>query len=546
MNEPTSALLDPAAMAGMGIQQQPFDAPREDSLFIDESLELQVRMLRHNLQYSNMLQVLYGRPGAGKTTLTLHLIGMVNQELELFVVRGERGLTGSRIVADLLRAMERETTDDSATDLQAFTRELLTSNASGTPAALVVDDAHLLERRELEQLLTNTVEIDRGTPNGFRLLLVGEPSLRDKLDAIESPLLVPGRVYTSDIKPFSVEQTNAYLAHRLSGVGASWPFDHDEVASIAESADGLPGAIDRAAARALNHKHAVETVREPRRAAARTDPAGRPGMLRAAAAGLVVLIAVVWTLWPGDEPEPEVQTQPLALPNPPPLPANPVFKDEVPSPAQPEPGDTAPLDAPAPGADGAAPGPAVDPVAEAPVVTQTASVAPQAPAIALQPEPEPEPEPEPDTQPTVPEPRATPEPVTQPPPKREPGPAQKSDSQPQAAAAGGGPAPASVELPHDAAWLKAQRKEHYVVQLMAAHDLQVVRAFIREHGLGSKAAVFSTRRAGRPWHVLLYGLYANAEVARATIPQLPAALRRQSPWIRSLASVHEAIRERKP
>ena len=99
MNERPGALLDPATLTSLGVQQQPFDAVQEDNLFIDESLELQLQMLRHNLRYSNMLQVLCGRTGAGKTTLTIGLIQVVNQELELFLVRGERGLTSSRIFA---------------------------------------------------------------------------------------------------------------------------------------------------------------------------------------------------------------------------------------------------------------------------------------------------------------------------------------------------------------------------------------------------------------------------------------------------------------
>ncbi|MDH3715427.1 MAG: ATP-binding protein, partial [Gammaproteobacteria bacterium] len=163
MHEPSGALLDPATLAGMGIQQQPFEAVREDSLYLDESLELQVQMLRHNLRYSNMLQVLCGRPGAGKTTLTICLIRIANQELELFLVRGERGLTSSRIFADLLRALDCESTADSTMDVLNFTRELTAAGSVDTPAALVVDDAHLLERRELAQLLANTVGIDQGT-----------------------------------------------------------------------------------------------------------------------------------------------------------------------------------------------------------------------------------------------------------------------------------------------------------------------------------------------------------------------------------------------
>jgi DamX protein len=509
MHEPSGALLDPATLAGMGIQQQPFETVREDSLFMDESLELQVQMLRHNLRYSNMLQVLCGRPGAGKTTLTIGLIRVVNQELELFLVRGERGLTSSRIFADLLRALDCQSTADSATDVLTFIRELTgTTGDADTPAALVVDDAHLLERRELAELLDNTIEIDRGSTSGFRLLLVGQPSLRDKLESIESPLLAPGRVYSADIKPFSVEQTQAYLAHRLSGVGASWPFDDEEVASIAESAHGLPGVIDRVAATALNHKHAVETVPEEESVAVPVATASRPGLIRAVAAGAIVVVAVTWTLWPQDRSQPEPPpSRPLALPEPPAVaPLQPVFKDEAEQLAV----KTIPAPPPAPDV---APEPAIEPPAQ--------PVDESVPASASKPLT--------DTKPVATE---TPDTSR----TAQSGSAQK----PPAATA------VQREEPHDSVWLRQQRKDHYMVQLMAARDRRVLQQFIDEQALGSRAAVFSTRREGLPWHVLLYGLYANADLARAAIPDLPAGLRTHSPWIRSVGSVQKAIREQTP
>jgi DamX protein len=506
MHEPSGALLDPATLAGMGIQQQPFETVREDSLFMDESLELQVQMLRHNLRYSNMLQVLCGRPGAGKTTLTIALIRIVNQELELFLVRGERGLTSSRVFADLLRALDCESTANSAMDVQAFIRELTASGNTDAPAALVVDDAHLLERRELAQLLANTVEIDQGSSSGFRLLLVGQVSLRDTLESIESPLLVPGRVYSADIKPFSVEQTQAYLAHRLSGVGASWPFDDEEVASIAESADGLPGAIDSVAATALNHKYAVETVAEPQSALAPVAAASRPGLIRAVAVGAIVVVAVMWTLWPEDRPPPEPPSRPLALPEPPPVaPLQPVFKDETEQ-----------------------------------LTAQTVPAEPPVPDIAPEPTIEPPPQPAENSAPAPVD-----KPLTETKPATETPDASRAAQSARAEKPRSAPAVQSEEL-HDSVWLKKQRKDHYMVQLMAARDRRVLQQFVHQHALGSRAAVFSTRREGLPWHVLLYGLYANADVARAAIADLPAGLRTHSPWIRSVASVQKAIREQTP
>ncbi|MDH3714179.1 MAG: SPOR domain-containing protein, partial [Gammaproteobacteria bacterium] len=299
-----------------------------------------------------------------------------------------------------------------------------------------------------------------------------------------------------------------------SSVGASWPFDNDEVAGIAESAEGLPGAIDSAAATALNHKYSVQTITEPEPVAAPVALTSRPGLIRAVTVGAIVVAAITWTLWPDDRPQPELPSRPLALPEPPPVaPLQPVFKDEAVQPAAQTPPVERPQPTPEQQAEARAqageppPGPATPP-----------SASPTA-----QPEPKPAQGQAPDTVQAV---------QVQPSAKPEPGPVPEP--------------PARDEQPRGSAWLQNQRKDHYVVQLMAARDLQVLNQFIREHSLGSQAAVFTTQRGGLPWHVLLYGRYANADVARASIATLPPGLRKHSPWIRSIASVQKAIRESPP
>ena len=288
--------------------------------------------------------------------------------------------------------------------------------------------------------------------------------------------------------------------------------------------DGV-ALIGDAAATTLNHMYAVETVVLPEPQMPRVAATARPGLIRALGIGSLVVVAMAWLLWPQAQPPPEPATRPLALPEPPPLPPpQPVFKDEAvppaaqapptvvpagetasPPPPEPETPGTAESPAPASAAasDDAQPGPP-QPPATVPTEVQAAQTI-------ASPTPQPKPEPAP-----APAPAAAPQPKT-----------------------------ASGQA-HGSTWLLKQRKDHYVVQLMAARDLQVVTQFIGEHALGAKAAVFSTRREGLPWHVLLYGLYANADVARASIAELPSGLRRHSPWIRSVASVQQAIRDRTP
>ena len=263
----------------------------------------------------------------------------------------------------------------------------------------------------------------------------------------------------------------------------------------------------------LNHRYAAIPVDADAvdERPLRHGTVSRPGLIRGIAAGVVVALAVIWTLWPSDAPEPEPPTQALALPEPPPVTTvEPLFKDETIAPAA----QTAAVEPP----------PRMEPAEPPAEPVETGEAA-------TTDEPAAEPASEPPKEKPVAE-RAAPEPVA----------AAQVDvaakPQPQPAA--------TVDQPRGNAWLKSQRKDHYVVQLMATRDPRMLDEFVRTHALGSEAAVFRMRRKGATWHVLLYGLYANADVARASIADLPSGLRKHSPWIRSVASVQKALLESPP
>ena len=62
---------------------------------------------------------------------------------------------------------------------------------------------------------------------------------------------------------------------------------------------------------------------------------------------------------------------------------------------------------------------------------------------------------------------------------------------------------------------------------------------------GSPAALFATTHQGGDWYVLVTGIYPDKPSARAALARLPRAIRRNGPWMRSLASIHQAIQARR-
>ena len=92
----------------------------------------------------------------------------------------------------------------------------------------------------------------------------------------------------------------------------------------------------------------------------------------------------------------------------------------------------------------------------------------------------------------------------------------------------------------DINWLLQQPPNNYVLQLIGAHEVQTVDAYLRSiPGLADATIRFTTMNNDKPWHVLVYGLYDNRQQALAAIDTLPELAQATSPWPRPVKSIKE-------
>jgi len=108
---------------------------------------------------------------------------------------------------------------------------------------------------------------------------------------------------------------------------------------------------------------------------------------------------------------------------------------------------------------------------------------------------------------------------------------------------GAAPAAAAANSAPGTAWLSSQAPMRYGLQLTAAHDEEAVQAFIERHGLSGRAIYFRSWHEGRPWFCVLYGTFPDEAAARAARDRLPAGLRPEETWVRSLRSVQRDLRK---
>ena len=95
-------------------------------------------------------------------------------------------------------------------------------------------------------------------------------------------------------------------------------------------------------------------------------------------------------------------------------------------------------------------------------------------------------------------------------------------------------------------WLLSQEPSHYTIQLMGVRKEALLFDFVRENHLleQNEIAFYQTTFQDAPWFQLLYGVYETKVDALTAAENLPAKIRKSSPWVRRLSGVQRAIRRR--
>jgi hypothetical protein len=83
----------------------------------------------------------------------------------------------------------------------------------------------------------------------------------------------------------------------------------------------------------------------------------------------------------------------------------------------------------------------------------------------------------------------------------------------------------------------------YAVQLLASHSQASIIDFIAQLGGEHPAGYFETRYQSKPWFVAVLASFDDRNQATAAISSLPAKLRSNEPWVRSVAGIQTDIRK---
>ena len=252
--------------------------------------------------------LLTGEVGTGKTTINRALLEQLPDNTDLAIVLNP-ALSAPELLATVCDEFEidyPQGTDSLKLLTDALHAFLLANHSAGRRSVLMIDEAQHLDFDVLEQirLLTN---LETDSEKLLQIILIGQPELTEKLARPELRQLNQRITARYDLKPLTLDETQAYIRHRLEVAGLAGGrelFPRAVVAEIHRRTQGIPRQInllcDRTLLGAYGRKKQRLNRKLVRSAAAEvfgSDEAKRwgrrLGLVAAGALALLVVVAVI-------------------------------------------------------------------------------------------------------------------------------------------------------------------------------------------------------------------------------------------------------------
>jgi general secretion pathway protein A len=202
--------------------------------------------------------VVSGEIGCGKTTLIRHLLNNLTSSLTVGLVYNTH-----REMDNLLRwiMLSLGLPYDGMSEValfDAFQRYLIEQYGAGKIVLLIIDEAQNLSPDALESLrMLSNINADKHQL--LQIMLVGQPQLKDMLARPDLQQFSQRIEFDFHIKPFSEDDVQNYIQHRLEVAGRTTPlFTPEACARIARASHGVPRRINVLCNKALVYGFATE------------------------------------------------------------------------------------------------------------------------------------------------------------------------------------------------------------------------------------------------------------------------------------------------
>jgi general secretion pathway protein A len=236
-----------------GMQKKPFSLAAEPGfLYMSAGHRQALAHLRHGLENDSGFVLLTGEVGAGKTMVCRCLMEQVPADTNVAFIFNPK-LSPIELLATICDKLAIITPASARIKelLDAINDYLHDAHSQGRRTVLIIDEAQNLSVEILEQirLLTN-LEADGRIL--LQVIMLGQPELRDMLARRELKQLAQRISARFHLEPLNMDETMAYVRHRLSVVGMEpQVFSTASLKKLYDLSGGIPRLINIICERAL-------------------------------------------------------------------------------------------------------------------------------------------------------------------------------------------------------------------------------------------------------------------------------------------------------
>ena len=517
---------DEAFLGHYQFTHDPFAARVPGFKFFPAQRKPVLGQLHHLARYSQLLLVVSGPEGSGKTLLRQALAASTKKEaVHCVVISAQNGGDARTVLAQVAKGVGADSQTPAAILAQAAEVRL-----AGQEVYILVDDAEALATPALEALLELA---GGGERERLHVFLFGEAEVVMRLEDIAQG---EERYHAIELLPYSESEAEEYLAQRLEGAGQGLEiFTDEQLATIHQRSGGWPGRLNEEARDVL-----VAGMTARRKKAAAPAKGARNPLAALPRKHLVVRAvgAAALSLKGGKSEPPAAGTAGQDLPMGGQNTAS-AGKDAQGAPIQFD-GSSKPLPLPLVGESQ----PVIrEPLAEAAGGRQAGTAAGNdmgaggvPPTVTTDAPPSSDEDELPSRTPArTPAPSA---PAVAAPAPRHPAPA------PTPAPAPAKPAPAAAPAHAGGAasgWYGSQAGSKYALQVLGTSTEKAALDFIAAQADSGNFRYFKKSYQGKALYVVTYGNFANRAAAEAAVKQLPAKVQASKPWPRTFASIQQDI-----
>ncbi|MCY1081132.1 ExeA family protein [Archangium lansingense] len=229
------------------LTQEPFSNAPVSRFYYNSAQHSQaLTRLMHSVSYMKGLSILIGDIGAGKTTLARRMLDSLPEseyEAALLVII-HSGITANWLLRRIALQLGVENpAQEKLALLSQLYQRLLQIYESGKKAVVLIDEAQMLETRELMEEFRGLLNLEVPERKLISFVFFGLPEIEKNLKL--DPPLAQRVSLRYKLEPFTAESTEAYIKHRLRLASCPrMPFTTEALLAVHQRSGGTPRVIN--------------------------------------------------------------------------------------------------------------------------------------------------------------------------------------------------------------------------------------------------------------------------------------------------------------